>query len=68
MVLGGPQGIDGQIGAARLQDSEERNHELDRAIQGYRDERLRAQPKLGETVGHRIGHHIQLGETEPAIF
>ncbi len=58
--LGGIVRVHGYVGAARLQDGEQRDRQLRRARQHHGHQRLRAHALAGQPVGEAVGAGVQL--------
>src|SRR5262245_31285854 len=53
-------GVERQIGAAGLEDGDERNHQLQRALQAHPHHALRSHPARAQLMRKLVGAHLQL--------
>ena len=57
---GRQEGIDGNVGAARLEDAQKCDEEIERLGEGHGDARLRADAEFPQPVGQQVGPAVQL--------
>ncbi|VWD35692.1 hypothetical protein BLA50215_05005 [Burkholderia lata] len=67
-ALGGVVGVDGDVGAAGLEDREQRDAHVERALHGDADECIGADAERDEVVGEAVGAQVEFGVGERDVI